>query len=83
MARTGAIRTHVALRSCEGVSLPISKSLRPLRPAPSLCQPIEPELAGHGFHVAWPQTHDADAGIAAVRAWLLQEANPRSSQATT
>jgi LysR family glycine cleavage system transcriptional activator len=44
-----------------------------------LCQPFGPELAGHGFHVAWAQAHDADAGIAAVRAWLLEEANVASS----
>jgi LysR family transcriptional regulator, glycine cleavage system transcriptional activator len=46
-----------------------------------LFQPFDTELAGHGFHIAWAQAHDADAGIAAVRAWLLEEANVESSPA--
>lgn len=46
-----------------------------------LCQPFGPELAGHGFHVVWPQAHDADPAIAAVREWLLEEASQTRSQA--
>ena len=42
-----------------------------------LCQPFGPELAGHGFHIAWAQAGAGDAGIATVRAWLLDEANGR------
>lgn len=39
-----------------------------------LCQPFGPTLAGHGFHIAWARARDADPDIAAVRAWLLDEA---------
>jgi len=39
-----------------------------------LCQPFGPELAGHGFHLVWSDSNDADPEIAAVRTWLLHEA---------
>lgn len=39
-----------------------------------LHQPFGPELAGHAFHLVWPEGDDADLDIAAVRAWLLDEA---------
>lgn len=39
-----------------------------------LCQPFDTELAGHDFHLVWPEAWDADADIADVRAWLLDEA---------
>ena len=40
-----------------------------------LSQPFGPELPGHGFHLAWVEAWDADADIAQVRAWLLDEAS--------
>lgn len=40
-----------------------------------LCQPFGPELPGHGFHLVWSEAWDADADIAQVRAWLLDEAS--------
>lgn len=39
-----------------------------------LCQPIGPELPGHGFHLLWPEGLDADPGVAELRAWLQEEA---------
>lgn len=39
-----------------------------------LCKPFDTELAGHDFHLVWPEAWDADADIAEVRAWLLDEA---------
>jgi LysR family transcriptional regulator, glycine cleavage system transcriptional activator len=39
-----------------------------------LRQPFGPELPGYGFHLAWSEGWDADPDIAAVRAWLLDEA---------
>jgi LysR family glycine cleavage system transcriptional activator len=44
-----------------------------------LCQPLRPELPGHGFHLAWPEARDADPDIALVRAWLLEEAAVHAS----
>ncbi len=44
-----------------------------------LCQPFGPELPGHGFHLAWAGARDADADIAEVRAWLLEEAEHASA----
>ena len=38
-----------------------------------LCQPFGPELAGHAFHLVWPQALDADADVVQVREWLLAE----------
>lgn len=38
-----------------------------------LCQPFGPELAGHAFHLVWPQSLDADPDVMQVRAWLLAE----------
>ena len=46
-----------------------------------LCQPLGPELPGHGFHLAWAEAQDADPDIAAVRAWLLDEARPAPTAA--
>ncbi|MDR0181921.1 LysR substrate-binding domain-containing protein [Lysobacter arvi] len=46
-----------------------------------LCQPFGPVLAGHGFHIAWAQARDDDPGVAAVRAWLLEEAHEASAAA--
>jgi LysR family transcriptional regulator, glycine cleavage system transcriptional activator len=48
-----------------------------------LRRPFGPELAGQGFHLAWPQAHDADPDIAAVRAWLLDEAANSASPTKT
>lgn len=48
----------------------------------TLRQPFGPELAGHGFHLAWTQAQDADPDIALVRAWLLDEAAGRASSLT-
>lgn len=39
-----------------------------------LCRPFGPELAGHAFHLVWPQALDADADVVQVRQWLLGEA---------
>lgn len=38
-----------------------------------LCRPFGPELAGHAFHLVWPQALDADADVVQVRQWLLAE----------
>jgi hypothetical protein len=38
-------------------------------------------LPGHGFHLAWAEAQDADPDIAAVRAWLLDEARPAPTAA--
>jgi LysR family transcriptional regulator, glycine cleavage system transcriptional activator len=39
-----------------------------------LCQPFGPELAGHAFHLVWPQALDGDPDVVQVRGWLLAEA---------
>ncbi|RNF86410.1 LysR substrate-binding domain-containing protein [Montanilutibacter psychrotolerans] len=39
-----------------------------------LCQPFGPQLDGLGFHLVWTVGNDADPDIAAVHAWLLDEA---------
>ncbi len=46
-----------------------------------LRQPFGPEVAGHAFHLVWPEALDADPDVARVRAWLLDEAAtmPRES----
>lgn len=46
-----------------------------------LCQPFGPNLPGDGFHLVWAQARDTDPGIAAVRAWLLDEARHAMSSA--
>ncbi|MGH8085383.1 MAG: LysR substrate-binding domain-containing protein [Lysobacter sp.] len=39
-----------------------------------LCQPLGPALEGHDFHVVWSDRHGADADVAEVTRWLLEEA---------
>lgn len=39
-----------------------------------LCQPFGPQLEGLGFHLVWAVGNDTDPDIAAVHAWLLDEA---------
>lgn len=48
-----------------------------------LRQPFGPDLAGHGFYLAWPEAEDADPDVAKVRAWLLDEAAKHASATTT
>jgi LysR family glycine cleavage system transcriptional activator len=45
-----------------------------------LYQPFGPDLPGHAFHLAWAEAWNADADIALVREWLLQEAATASTE---
>jgi LysR family glycine cleavage system transcriptional activator len=39
-----------------------------------LCQPLDPVLPGHSFHLVWADARATDPDIALVRAWLQEEA---------
>lgn len=46
-----------------------------------LQRPFGPELPGHPFRLVWPQALAADAGVCAIRDWLLDEAGGAGSPA--